>query len=86
MNLLPLAPEPLTAPALTSVVTGIPPHLHGATRNGLRVRPGLPSLPGILRSRTGPSLGASCSSVPGCVGARSRMTASIWRRSKGSPT
>ncbi len=37
--------EPLTAPALTSMLTSIPPHLHGATRNGLRMRPGLDSLP-----------------------------------------
>ncbi len=37
--------EPLTAPALTSMVTGLPPEDHGSTRNGLRMAPGLDSLP-----------------------------------------
>jgi arylsulfatase A-like enzyme len=37
--------EPLTAPALTSMLTSISPHLHGSTRNGLKMRPGLDSLP-----------------------------------------
>ena len=41
--------EPLTAPALASMLTSLPPHEHGSTRNGLRVRPELPSLPKILR-------------------------------------
>ena len=40
--------EPLTAPALASLLTGLAPDRHGSTRNGLRVRPGLPSLPGLL--------------------------------------
>jgi arylsulfatase A-like enzyme len=40
--------EPLTNPAMTSVLTSLPPHAHGATRNGLRLRPGLPSLPKSL--------------------------------------
>lgn len=35
--------EPLTNPALSSMFTSLYPHEHGATRNGLRVRPGLPS-------------------------------------------
>ena len=40
--------EPLTAPALISMVTSLPPHSHGATRNGLKMRGGLPSLPKTL--------------------------------------
>jgi arylsulfatase A-like enzyme len=44
--------EPLTNPALASMVTGIDPHQHGATRNGLRIEQGLDSLPKILE-RTG---------------------------------
>lgn len=35
--------EPLTNPALCSMFTSLYPHEHGATRNGLRLRPGLPS-------------------------------------------
>ena len=30
--------EPLTAPALASMLTSLPPHEHGASRNGLRMR------------------------------------------------
>ncbi len=41
-------PEPLTAPAMISLWTGLPPHQHGATRNGLRMKPRLLSLPRIL--------------------------------------
>ena len=41
--------EPLTAPALASMLISMPPHEHGSTRNGLRVRPDLPSLPRVLR-------------------------------------
>ena len=41
--------EPLTAPALASMLTSLHPHEHGSTRNGLRVRPALLSLPKILR-------------------------------------
>lgn len=40
--------EPLTAPALISMLTSLPPHRHGASRNGLRMRSGLPSLPKAL--------------------------------------
>lgn len=40
--------EPLTGPALCSMVTGIEPHEHGATRNGVYLREGLESLPKIL--------------------------------------
>jgi arylsulfatase A-like enzyme len=36
--------EPLTNPALCSLFTSVYPHQHGATRNGLRLRPELPSL------------------------------------------
>jgi arylsulfatase A-like enzyme len=41
-------PEPLTAPAMCSMVTGLAPHLHGASRNGLRMQRGLDSLPKTL--------------------------------------
>ena len=41
-------PEPLTGPAMCSMVTGLEPHVHAATRNGLRMKPGLQSLPKIL--------------------------------------
>ncbi len=41
-------PEPLTGPAMCSMVTGLPPHRHAATRNGLRMQAGLDSLPKIL--------------------------------------
>ena len=36
---------PLTNPALASMLTSTAPHRHGATRNGLRMQTGLPSLP-----------------------------------------
>lgn len=41
--------EPLTAPALASMLISMPPHEHGSTRNGLAVRPDTPSLPRVLR-------------------------------------
>ncbi len=44
-------PEPLTAPSMISMVTSLHPHEHGATRNGLRLRPGLASLTTILALR-----------------------------------
>jgi arylsulfatase len=40
--------EPLTGPAMCSMLTGIEPQKHAATRNGLRIRTGLDSLPKIL--------------------------------------
>lgn len=40
--------EPLTGPSLTSMLTALDPHEHAATRNGLRMRGGLPSLPKLL--------------------------------------
>ncbi|HEX2222774.1 MAG TPA: sulfatase [Thermoanaerobaculia bacterium] len=43
--------EPLTNPALCSLFTSSYPHEHGATRNGLRMRPGLPSLASTLGRR-----------------------------------
>lgn len=43
--------EPLTSPALTSMITGLDPHEHGATRNGVAMRTGLPSLPKLLDRR-----------------------------------
>lgn len=43
--------EPLTAPSSASMITSRFPHEHGATRNGLRIRPGLTSLPKLLAQR-----------------------------------
>jgi len=44
-------PEPLTGPAMCSMVTGLEPHVHAATRNGLRMQPSLDSLPKILAAK-----------------------------------
>ena len=44
-------PEPLTAPSMVSMVTSLHPHEHGTSRNGLRMRPELPSLPNVLKRR-----------------------------------
>ncbi len=43
--------EPLTGPALCAMLTSLHPHESGATRNGLRMRPGMPSLPKLLREQ-----------------------------------
>jgi arylsulfatase A-like enzyme len=43
--------EPLTNPAMCSTFTSLYPHEHGATRNGLRMRPDLPSAARILERR-----------------------------------
>jgi arylsulfatase A-like enzyme len=43
--------EPLTSPASCSLLTSRFPHEHGSTRNGLRLRPGLESLPKLLERR-----------------------------------
>ena len=43
--------EPLTSPGLTSMLTALYPHEHGATRNGVRMREGLPSVSKVLRRR-----------------------------------
>jgi arylsulfatase A-like enzyme len=43
--------EPLTNPALCSMFTSLYPHEHGATRNGLRLRPDLPSVARSLARR-----------------------------------
>ncbi len=43
--------EPLTAPALASMLTSLDPHDHGSTRNGLPVRPDLLSFSKILARR-----------------------------------
>jgi len=43
--------EPLTAPSMVSMITSLHPHEHGTSRNGLRMRPELPSLPKVLRRR-----------------------------------
>ena len=42
--------EPLTAPALCSMLTSLDPHQHGTSRNGLRMRSGLASLPKALQA------------------------------------
>jgi arylsulfatase A-like enzyme len=44
-------PTPLTAPALASVMTSLPPHEHGSTRNGIRVRPNLAAFTSFLERR-----------------------------------
>jgi arylsulfatase A-like enzyme len=43
--------EPLTAPSMVSIFTSLYPHEHGATRNGVGMRPGLPSLGKVLGRR-----------------------------------
>jgi arylsulfatase A-like enzyme len=43
--------EPLTAPALASMLTSLPPHEHGGSRNGLRIRQKLVSFSKILGRR-----------------------------------
>ncbi len=43
--------EPLTAPSMVSMITSLHPHEHGSSRNGLRMRPGLPSLSKVLERR-----------------------------------
>ena len=43
--------EPLTNPAMCSLFTSLYPHEHGATRNGMRMRPRLPSLATTLTRR-----------------------------------
>jgi arylsulfatase A-like enzyme len=43
--------EPLTTPALGALLTSLYPHEHGATRNGLRLAPGLPSFARALGRR-----------------------------------
>ncbi len=52
--------EPLTNPAMCSMLTSRAPSTHGATRNGLRLRPGLSSLTSALSDygyRTGAFVG-----------------------------
>ncbi|HLE83639.1 MAG TPA: sulfatase [Thermoanaerobaculia bacterium] len=43
--------EPLTGPSSCSLLTSRFPHEHGATRNGLKLRPRLASLPKLLEQR-----------------------------------
>jgi arylsulfatase A-like enzyme len=43
--------EPLTGPALSSMVTSLYPHEHGSTRNGLRIRENLASFPRLMARR-----------------------------------
>lgn len=43
--------EPLTNPALCAMFTSTYPHENGATRNGLRLRPGMPSMAKVLGRR-----------------------------------
>jgi len=45
------ADEPLTGPSMCTMITGIEPQEHAATRNGLRMREGLGSLPKVLAQR-----------------------------------
>jgi arylsulfatase A-like enzyme len=42
--------EPLTNPALASMLTSLYPQEHGSTRNGLRMRSGLASLPKVMQA------------------------------------
>ncbi|MDH3255225.1 MAG: sulfatase, partial [Acidobacteriota bacterium] len=44
-------PVPLTGPAMASVMTSLQPHEHGATRNGIRVRPNLVAFTDYLSRR-----------------------------------
>ena len=44
-------PAPLTAPAMSSVLTSLYPHEHGCTRNGLSVRPNLVAFTEVLERR-----------------------------------
>lgn len=44
-------PEPLTAPALATMLTSLDPHEHAATRNGLRMRAEILSFPKIFKRR-----------------------------------
>ncbi len=39
---------PLTTPAMASAFTGVPPHVHGSSRNGLRMKEGLDSAGTVL--------------------------------------
>jgi arylsulfatase A-like enzyme len=41
--------EPLTAPSLVSMLTSLPPDVHGASRNAVRMRDGLESLGTVLQ-------------------------------------
>ncbi len=43
--------EPLTSPSMCSMITSLHPHEHGSSRNGLSLRPGLPSLAKVLQRR-----------------------------------
>lgn len=43
--------EPLTNPALSSMLTSLYPHQHGSTRNGIPIHRGLPSLGRVLVRR-----------------------------------
>lgn len=61
--------EPLTGPASASMITSRFPHEHGATRNGLRMRPATPSLPKLLAAR-----GYATAAVVGNWSLRDRLT------------
>ena len=45
-----LCNEPLTGPSFASMMTSLPPRLTGATRNGLPVAPGIPTVAELLRA------------------------------------
>ncbi len=42
--------EPLTGPSFAAMMTSLPPRLTGATRNGLPVAPGIPTVAELLRT------------------------------------
>ena len=56
-------PSPLTTPAFASLMTSMPPHRHGAKRNGLPIFPKVGTLADILKSM-GYRTGAFISSWP----------------------
>jgi arylsulfatase A-like enzyme len=56
-------PSPLTTPAFASLLTSMPPHRHGAKRNGLPIFPKVETLTDLLKAR-GYRTGAFISSWP----------------------
>lgn len=45
-----LCNEPLTGPSFAAMMTSLPPRLTGATRNGLPIAPGIPTVAELLRT------------------------------------
>lgn len=56
-------PSPLTTPAFASLLTSLPPHRHGAKRNGLPIFPKVETLTDLLKAK-GYRTGAFISSWP----------------------